>query len=105
MKRDIAFMSTLPSYLTAEQLESVAKSSCIEPNEVMVTDVCQYGITACIESFTVNTIYDERKSSVKTVLNRINKLIPTYATMIGYYLDEQQNKIGNDGWDFITGTI
>ncbi len=72
----------------------------VEPSELTVNDVCQYGLSAPFENFTVLTHKD-----VIEKLNEINKKIPAWGSLCGFYFDKQINRLGNTGWDFLNGNI
>jgi len=91
--------SKLPKYLTKKQRESIASSCCISTKEITVNDVCQYGLSANLDSYLVD------ENDIESKLSEIDNQIPVYGSMCGFYFDKQQNRIGNDGWDFLNGKL
>jgi len=89
----------LPKYLTKSKLKSIASSMCIEPKEVSVTDVSQYGLSAPLDSYLIN------ENEIESKLNKIDKQIPIYDKLCGFYFDRQANRVGKTGWDFLNGNI
>ena len=88
----------LPKYLKSK-LKSIASSMCIEPKEVSVTDISQYGLSATLDSYLIN------ENEIKGKLKEIDEQVPVYATLCGFYFDKQANRVGNTGWDFLNGKI
>jgi len=57
----------------------------------------QYGIYA--------TLWHKAGNNIKKLITEANKELPIIQMMFGFYMDRYQNRIGNDGWDFISGNI
>lgn len=61
---------------------------------VMVAD---YGCKA--------TLFSKAGNNMKLLLREARKELVAIRSLFGFYMDRPQNRIGNDGWDFIKGEI
>jgi hypothetical protein len=87
-----------PKYLPKEKIKSVKQTMCVD--KVTCEEIFEYGIYARLEDTPAKTIKDAREK-----LNELMGKEDQYNTLFGFYMDKQQNQIGNTGWDFIAGNI
>ena len=57
----------------------------------------EYGIYA--------TLFHKSGNNVKKLLHEANQELQAISAMFGFYMDNVENRIGNTGWDFISGNI
>lgn len=88
--------------INKNKLNEIAETFCIEPHEVRDENVCEYGLCAKIDEF--GEVINTKKQAIK-IANDFIKKADVYKTLIGFYLDKMQNRIGNTGWDFLDGKI
>ena len=55
----------------------------------------EYGISA--------TLFHEQGNNKNKLLRNASKQLEIINIMFGFYMDKYQNRIGNTGWDFISG--
>lgn len=90
----------LPKYLTLKQRQSVARCMSIQVKQITATDISQYGLSASFDSYVVLT-----ESEVISKLAEIDKQLPAYGMLCGFYFDKPLNRLGNTGWEFLNGNI
>jgi hypothetical protein len=88
-------------YLSKEKLQGIAETYGIEPEEVRPYDIADYGLSATIESVLV----EDNKEAIDQQVKLFTERISGYTGLLGFYLDRPQNRIGNNGWDFLDGRI
>ena len=65
-------------------------------------DIMEHGLCANIDS--VEDVIPTEGEAIE-LINQFIKDADKYSSLIGFYLDRQQNAIGNNGWDFLDGNI
>lgn len=98
---DVLVAKTVDS-ITDEQLHSLADTYDMSEDEVSDWDVCEYGYKAIIDGH--KGYIEFQDEAVEIAAGFIEKL-DMYESMLGFYLDNSQNRIGNTGWDFLAGKI
>lgn len=81
------------------KLEQIARSSCVELNEVNNFDIVSYGYGAKVSNEMVGGIKSWKSRKIKDKLNDISTVVDTIDAMRGFYLDCAWNRIGTTGWD------
>ena len=64
---------------------------------IQVEVLSNYGVSAPLESF--------RGNNAHKLLKEAKHNIPIYTGLFGFFMDPPKNRIGNTGWDFISGDI
>lgn len=67
-------------------------------------DILEYGYCARIDNANSVT-YNVTKTKALMAKNAFIKQFHLYESLLGFYLDKPQNRIGNSGWDFLAGVI
>lgn len=81
------------------KLEQIAKSSCVELDEVNNYDIVSYGCGAGLGSEMVSGIKSWKSRKITDKLNDIATVVDTIDAMRGFYLDRAWNRMGTTGWD------
>jgi hypothetical protein len=90
-------------YISKKQLEGIVSCFCFgDKKDVSDYDVYEYGYSATIES---NNQPVKTLNEAHAIAKEFQNKIPIYTSLIGFYLDKPQNRIGNNGWDFLSGNI
>jgi hypothetical protein len=98
----------LPSSVNSDQLQSIAHSCGIEPSDVTVNDMCDYGLQVPMASETVKGIDGDaplESGAVKDLLRTASYCLDGIGGLVGFYLDRPANRIGNTGWDFLESFV
>jgi len=88
-----------PESLSKENLEKVAETSGIKPEEVNYQDISMYGFQATVAS-KMGT-----EEELQGMIKELSKEAVAIESLLGFFLDKPQNLIGNTGWDFLDGRI
>jgi len=51
------------------------------------------------------TLWVETGNNLRVLLKKANAQVPLIHGLFGFFMDRQENRIGNTGWDFIAGSI
>ena len=90
------------NFITDEQKLNIADTHCLEVTQITDANILEYGLCASIDG--VKDIIPTETEAIE-LINQFIKDADKYSGLIGFYLDRQQNRIGNDGWDFLDGNI
>jgi hypothetical protein len=60
---------------------------------------------ALIEYGTTATLFGKQGNNLNLLLKEANKELQLIHMLFGFYMDKAENRIGNTGWDFISGNI
>ena len=62
-----------------------------------VESLSDYGVFA--------TLWNKNGNNIETLMKDAHKEANLINMLFGFYMDREENRIGNDGWDFISGNI
>jgi len=102
-KYEIEILAVSPEAAGQENLKSAMDSQCLDEDQIKLIpyikyeSLIEYGITA--------TLWYKQGNNLKQLLTEANKELQIIGIMFGFYMDKPANRIGNTGWDFISGNI
>jgi hypothetical protein len=102
---NVSLRSVSPMEAGAENLESAFRCCGIdsEPDEtrnnplVQIEALDSYGVYA--------TLWDKSGKNLSKLMRECREQATIATSLYGFYMDQQQNRIGNSGWDFQRGQI
>ena len=93
-----------PQWISNKSLASIAESYSMDvkafkqqPIEAQVEQVLDYGTRA--------TLWMETSDDEDALKAKANEQVQVCHMMFGFYMDRQQNAIGDTGWDWIKGKL
>lgn len=95
----VSLQAVSPQEAGKEHVKSAIESLGFTPktNLDKVLALSEYGV--------YSILWSKSGNNYKQLLREAHKEAENSTILFGFYMDKQQNRIGNDGWDFIRGDI
>ena len=99
---DKPFLCVISSIISIDDLDidkkkDIAKTSCIDLDDVNEYDIYSYGCSAKLS--------ESELSENDDFESWLSEQLPIVGMLYGFYMDKCQNRIGSTGWDFVEGNI
>lgn len=80
-----------------------ALGCCGFPDDMEITDLLK--VEALSEYGTFATLWNKNGNNIEVLMKEARKEAQLIESLFGFYMDKAENRIGNDGWDFISGNV
>jgi len=102
-KYHIEILAVSPESAGEKNLKSAYDCIGLDDDQIDKIPLCDY--EALISYGVYATLFSKSGNNLKSLIHDANYELQLIHGLFGFYMDRAENRIGNNGWDFISGNI